>query len=149
MISQLNGWRKRKHILEASGDVFSQHYMWVVSEIESLEREVGDWTEAIGDSEDNYVELPMDICTAARDNDIQKVLNWLGPLPVDKERVNARNPEAMELTLVFYAVSCKNSNLLSILLQLGADVDPVNAIGTTPLSLFGYEPEYMHSRGCC
>jgi hypothetical protein len=34
----------------------------------------------------------------------------------------------------------KNSDLLSILLQLGADVDPVSANGVTPLSVC-YEPE--------
>ena len=69
--------------------------------------------------------LPMDIWEAARANDIQKVLNWIGPPPVDKERINARCPENMEGTLVHFAAFNKNSDLLSILLQLGADVDAV------------------------
>ena len=40
------------------------------------------------------------------------------------------------------AVKYKNSDLLGILLQLGADVDSVDADGDTPFSLFGYKPEY-------
>jgi hypothetical protein len=88
------------------------------------------------------VVLPNDIFVAAKKNNMQKVLNWLGPIPVDKRRVNARNPEFMDITLVHYAVLDKNSDLLSILLQLGADVDPVNAAGSTPFSTYCYDPQF-------
>jgi hypothetical protein len=130
--------------MEARGDVFSQSYMSIKSFIEKCEREVGDGTETIDYSEDGdkeYVVLPKDIFDAALANDIQKVLNWLGPPPVDSQRVNARCPDYLDYTLVFYAVWNKNSDLLSILLQLGADVDPVTSDGATPLSMC-YEPEY-------
>ena len=83
----------------------------------------------------------MDICKAASANDIQKVLNWLGPLPVDKQRINAKDQDGMDFTLVFPAVIGRNSDLLSILLQLGADVDPVDAHGTTPLGMC-FKPEF-------
>ena len=53
--------------------------------------------------EDKYCVHPTEICKAALANDIQKVLDWLGPLPVDKERINARNPEFMDPTLVHSA----------------------------------------------
>jgi hypothetical protein len=127
MISQLKSWRNRKSLLEAKGDTFSQEYMSIKSTVEKLESEIGDWTETIDYSEDQdqCVVLPHDIWEAAYANDIQKVLDWLGPLPVDKERINAREPERMDVTMVHYAVMGKNSDLLCILLQLGADVDPV------------------------
>ena len=85
MISQLKWWRKQKSKYEAEGDVFSQKYMRIKSQIEKLEREVGDWTETINYSDDNnFMVLPPDIHLAARKNDVQKVLDWLGPLPVEK-----------------------------------------------------------------
>ena len=144
MVTQLQSFQKAKSELEAKGDVSSENYKIFSSEVERLEREIGDWTETIDYSDDTEkcLMLPMDICTAARYNDIQKVLNWLGPLPVDKLRINAKNLEAMEHTLMLYAVMNKNSDLLSILLQLGADVDPVSANGTTPFSLYCYEPDF-------
>jgi hypothetical protein len=86
--------------------------------------------------------LPADIWKAAIGNDIQGVLTWLGPPPVDKQRINAKNPEFMNATLVHCAVLKSNSDLLSILLQLGADVDSVDANGWTPLAMYGDEPEH-------
>jgi len=114
----------------------------VNSQRENLEREFGDWTETIDYSEhdDQCLALPDHILEAARANDIQKILNWLGPLPVDKERLNARNPEVMDYILVYFAVLYRNSDLLSILLQLGADVDAVSANGGTPLSMVATMP---------
>ena len=48
----------------------------------------------------------------------------------------------MDSTLVHSAVSGKHSDLLSILLQFGADVDPVDAHGGTPLATHCRKPEY-------
>lgn len=134
MISQLKTWRKYQRILEEKGDTFSRECMNAKSEVEKLEREIGDWTETIYYSDEyKYCALPPDICQAAGNNDIQKVLDWLGPLPVESE--------------VHSAVVGKNSDLLSILLQLGADVYPVAANGGTPLAMFGYKPErYAQAR---
>ena len=143
MISQLKFWRSRKIQYEATGDFSSENYTWVVSQMEKLECQVGDWTKSIYYfDEDKYLVLPIDIWKAVATNEIQKVLNWLGPLPVDKQRINAKDPDHLDSTLVHCAVSCKNSDLLSILLQLGADVDPVDADGDTPLALLGFNAEY-------
>ena len=102
--------------------------------MEQLEREVGDWTETIDYSDGREcLKLPMDIYEAAKKNDIQKVLNWLGPPPVDKQRINAKNADLLDTTLVFCAVLSGCSDLLSILLQLGADVDSIACDGATPL----------------
>ena len=71
--------------------------------VEEFEREIGDETETIDYySDKQHVVLPEHIFKAAMINDTQKVLNWLGPFPVDKQRVNARNPEKMETTLAYH-----------------------------------------------
>ena len=108
MLAQLKFWRSSKSEMEAEGNVFSQRYMNAKDEVEKLEREIGDWTETIDHSDDNKecLLLPNYIWKAAKKNNIQKILNWLGPLPVDKQRVNARCPEFLEFTLVFCAVVC-------------------------------------------
>ena len=144
MVSQLKFWRKTKAEMEAEGDIFSENYMRAKSQIEILECTVGDGTKTISHAEDDdSLLLPNDICVAAGKNDIQKVLNWLGPPPVDKQRVNATSPENLEMTLVHSAAAHDNSDFVSILLQLGAHVDPVTAEGATPLVGVGYwSPDY-------
>ena len=119
MITQLKTWQRRKSQLEAKGRIYSQQYMNAKSMLERLEDEIGDWTETVDYSDDdrNRVLLPIDICEAAENNNMQKVLNWLGPPPVDKQRINATSPEKMEGTLMFAAAANKYSDLLSILLQ--------------------------------
>ena len=125
MVAQLKFWRNYESRLEVEGDIFSPQ---MKSRVDKLEREVGVWTEAIDYSADDDIkcnELPAIIRKAAGRNDIQKVLDWLGPLPVDKQRLNAKNQDHMS-SMVFYAMSGESSALLSILLQLGADVDPLD-----------------------
>ena len=73
-------------------------------------------------------------------NDIQKVVDWLGPHPIDRRRLNAKGPLMMDTMVYRAAVMGENSDLLSILLRLGADVDPVDAHGLTPLSMC-YKPD--------
>ena len=142
MISQLKFWRGRKSKYEAEGDIFSGDYMNTKSQIEQIEREIGDWTETIDYSDEKYVVLPPEIFGAARDNNIQKILSWLGPHPVDKERINARDPDQMDVTLVHCAAANNQTDLLTILLQLGADVDPVAAYGGTPFSIVAPRPDH-------
>ena len=142
MITQLKSYRRHKYQLEEKGDIFSEHYMSVKFTVEKLEHEIGDWTESIDYSDDEYEVLPHEIFEAAFANDIQRILDWLGPHPVEKQRITARNPERMDVTMVHCALSQKHSYLLSILLQLGADVDAVTAHGWTPLALYGYKPEF-------
>ena len=129
--------------MEVQGDIFSPSYFAMKSRIEGLEREIADWTETIDYSEgDERLVLPTNIWETACNNNIQKVLNWLGSLPVDKQRLDARDPEAMETGLVNCAVMGKNCDLLSILLQLGADKDQLDGDGTTPLVAAGIRSEF-------
>lgn len=84
------------------------------------------------DDGDNFVVLPETITRAAGNNDIQAVLEWLGPEP-DESRLNAKDPKKLYRTLLHEAVFEGHSSLISILLQLGAKVDPLSAHGRTPL----------------
>ena len=144
MVAQLKFYQTAKSNYEVKGDIYSEEYMSIKSAVERLEHEIGDWTETIDYSTEDKdcVVLPEDICEAARKNNIQKVLNWLRPLPVDKHRLNAKNPEMADFTLVFAAAANKNSELLSILLQYGADVDPFAADGVTPFYGAASRPDY-------
>ena len=81
------------------------------------------------------------IFKAAVNSDVQKVLDWLGPPPVDKKRINAKIAEYMDVTLIFGAALGKHSGLLSILLQFGADVDVVSAMGGTVLTELACYPD--------
>ena len=144
MIAELKFWRLRKHQLEAESDVYSEEYMFAKSTIERLEREIGDWTETIDYSKGDIecLVLPTEVWKAALANDIQKVLNWLGPPPIDKRRINGRNTDFLNYALVSHAVMGKRYDLLSILLQLGADADPISAHGHSPLEMIAADPEY-------
>jgi len=53
-------------------------------------------------------------------------MNWLGS-PVDMKRLSARYPDYLNSPLVHLAICTVNSDLLSILLQYGADVNALNA----------------------
>lgn len=88
--------------------------------------------------------LPMKICFAAGKNDVPKVLEWLygpsvspdpfsGATKVPPERLNAKNPDKMERTLLHEAEFEGHTGLMSILLQHGAKVDPKSCFGMTPL----------------
>ena len=90
MIKQLKSLRNLKSQLAAKGDIFSGNYMIIKSKVEKLEREIGDWTETIDYSsgDNDCMVLPTAIHAAALANDIQRILDWLGRPPIDKQRLN-------------------------------------------------------------
>ena len=59
-------------------------------------------------------------------------MGWLGS-PIDKKKLNARYLGHLNSTLVHLAVYNANSDLLSMLLQYGADVNALDANGWNPL----------------
>ena len=133
MLIQLEYHRKRKSQMEAIGDTASRDYMDHVKQIKRLEEEIGDY-DGEGLDYDGYIELPKYIYNAVETNIIKSIMDWLGS-PVDMKRLNARYPDHLNSTLVHLAVYTANSDLLSILLQHGADVNALNAKGFNPLVL--------------
>ena len=129
MLSQLEFHRTRKRRCEAKGDTTSEDYMNQLRQIRGLEEEIGDY-DGKGLDYDGCMELPKEIVKALENNDIERVLDWLGS-PVDIKRLNARDPDNINCTLVhlLLTIDTANSNLLSILLQFGANVNALNALG--------------------
>ena len=136
MLTQLRSYRKHKRDLEAKGDTTSRLYMNNLETIKRLEKEIGDYEgEGIDydDDSDRCIKIPEHIFNAVNNNNnIKSVMKWLGS-PVDKDRLNARDPDRLNATLVHLTVATSNSDLLSILLQYGADVNALNANGWNPL----------------
>ena len=133
MIIQLEYHRKFKSMLEANGDTTSGTYMNQVEHVKRLEAEIGDYDgKGLDYDHDECIELiPGYIFDAARANNIKRVMKWLGN-PVKKKKLNARYPDYINSTLLHLAC-LYNSDLLSILLQYGADVNALNAKGFSSL----------------
>jgi len=131
MLIQLDYYRAQKLELEADGDTDSETYMIQVDNIKKLEAEIGDY-EGEGIDYDGCIELPKYIYNAVTNNDLKSVMDWLGS-PVDMKRLNARSPGHLNATLVHAAICTNKTDLLSILLQSGGDVNEPNALGFTPL----------------
>ena len=135
MLIQLEYHRTEMRNLEEKGNTISKEYIVHAGQIEQLEAEIGDYDGEGLEYNDNggcIVELPKYIHEGMLNNNIKRLLKWLGS-PVDKKRLNARYPDYLNYTLVHLAIHIDNSDLLSILLQYGADVNAVDAKGFKPL----------------
>lgn len=110
-------------------------------QMEPLQEHLNKMRDRLGDSFEEVLEypesckveeLPTEITNAASCNDVMSVVKWLGPRPIAPERINAKNPEKLNRTLLAEAVYEQHVGLMHFLLQEGANVDPKNSYGTTP-----------------
>ena len=143
MISYLTTLKRMKTTAELHNVTDSDMYAKTLERIDELEKEIGDWDyeDALDfDGEDDCVNLPSELFEEAFNkgevpgDDVEEVLDWLGPPPIDPKRLNAKCPSLMNMTLMHIAMMRGNSGLLSILLQYGADVNTVDAQGNTLLN---------------
>ena len=135
ILSQLNWHRTRKRQMEARGDTTSEYYMIQVNQIKRIEAQIGDYDgKGLDYDGKQCMELPKYIYDAVDTNDLKSVLDWLGS-PIDMKRLSTRHPDSLNSTLVHLAIYTANSDLLSILLQYGADVNALDAKGTTPIMI--------------
>ena len=144
VLIQLECHRTRKRELEARGDTSSQYYLNHLGFIKELEAEIGDY-DGEGIDYDGCMELPNEIANALETNNIKRVMEWLGS-PIEKKRLNARNPDLLNSTLVHLAVYAKKSGLLSILLQYGADVNALDANGWNPFMIATKPIRFEHAK---
>jgi len=133
MMIQLDYHRTKKRELEEKGETSSKYYLNHLEQIKRLEEEIGDY-DGEGLDYEVCMELPKHIFEAVMDNDSKRVLDWLGT-PVDMKRLNARYPGHMNAALVHAAAAIGSTDLLSILLQYGADVNVLDARGCSPLTV--------------
>ena len=130
MIIQLQHSRQIKRGRESVGDTSSELYTGAVRDIKAMEEEIGDYEgEGLDYDVVKCMEIPGNIYKAVEYNDMKKVMDWLGS-PVDMKRLSARYPDRYNFTHVHLAVDFENSDLLSMVLQCGANV---NALGKTTL----------------
>ena len=151
MIAQLKSYRNIVDIYEKkekNGGIISpddsMRYLTIKAQLAKLEDKMGDLNvEDVLDDGEDYVLLPESMVSAAQSNNIAVILDWLGPHPNNppigphpdsNRRLNAKNPEKLQRTLLHEAVFEGHLALISILLQFGADVDPLSASGMTPLT---------------
>jgi len=82
---------------------------------------------------DEY-ELPPEIGVACENNDVERVLQWLGDCdpPVLSGRINAKKSKVHEMTLLHHATKGNRINLIRLLLQYGADMNAPTAMGLSP-----------------
>ena len=135
MMIQLDYLRKKKRELEGKGDTTSETYMIHLSHLKRLEAEIGDYEgKGLDYDYDECIELPKYIFEAVIKNDVISFMDWLGS-PVDTKKLSARYPDHLNCTLVHAAIGADtdNSDLLSILLQYGADFNALDAKGYSPL----------------
>jgi len=128
---QLEWHRTQKREFEARGDTTSEVYVNQVEQIKMLEEEIGDY-DGEGIDYDGCIDVPKEIANALKKKNIKKLLKWLGS-PVDKKKLSARYPDYRNHTLVHIAIDIANSDLLSILLQYGADVNALDSGGWNSL----------------
>jgi len=77
--------------------------------------------------------VPEEICYAAASNNIEEVLNWLGAQPIPHRRINAQNINKMQRSLLHEAEYECRLDLMRLLLQNNANVDPYSSTPQTPL----------------
>lgn len=120
MLSQRNSLRTCIKIWEKEGRDPDERL-----KAELMRAELEEMEEMIGDSDVlDDVALPEQLTKAAAANDLRIILEWLGPQPIDQQRLNAKDPQKMYRTLLHEAVFEGRSALISILMQFGANVDP-------------------------
>lgn len=82
---------------------------------------------------EDFEQTPGIIHKALVEGYISTVISWLGPNPIPKERLNGRYGNYV-WTLLHSAGMCKNKDIMYFLLQNGADVNPLDDEGRTPLN---------------
>jgi Ring finger domain/Ankyrin repeats (3 copies) len=105
-----------------------------IQELEDMigDRNPSDLSEVSGGVQ--FEKLPDEMVRAVALGEVERVLGWLGDPPVSPGRINAR-ASYMDTTLLHLALIEKNVELVKLLLQLGAEVDPQTTLGQTPFYL--------------
>jgi len=140
MVNTLLFYRARKQQLEDENDTSSQHYRDTCHLLARSEKEVGaDW-DGVTVLQDNNgkppVVMPDYIYMAIRKGDIRSVLRWINANRTE-DRANAIS-SAVELcgdSPLLAAAVFNNLALMSLLLQLGADVNSRDSAGFTAISM--------------
>ena len=128
MLSSLHAFTRQIRDLEAKGDFESREYQLLDAKLISLNLLIGeDWdgVTVLDDGEEEPVDLPVPIGKCIEKNNIPKMLEWFGDpdSPEFKRKLNAQVSICGNMTLLQICGEENNTDIASILLQMGADVD--------------------------
>ena len=140
MVRQLLCYRAEKGRLEEKNDTSSEYYHRTCQLLKETEEDVGaDW-DGVTVLQDNYekqaVVMPDYVFLAIKNGDIKLVLKWINANRTE-DRVNAVTSAEyrMGLSALQFAAMSSRSTLMTLLLQLGADIDHRNIHGYTAMSI--------------
>ncbi|EJK48505.1 hypothetical protein THAOC_32688 [Thalassiosira oceanica] len=144
MVTTLQTYQTRKQMLEDKNETSSERYHNACYLLAQAEEKVGaDW-DGVTVLEDNNdtppVVMPDYIYNALYAGDIKLVLRWIN-LDRTEDRVNARSRETdHDLSALQLAAMGIQPALVTLLLQLGADIDYRNSEGYTAIGLVLHNP---------
>jgi ankyrin repeat protein len=126
----------------------------LVSRLNEVDMEIQEMEDMIGDIDPcdlldesggvKYDELPEEIALAAINDDVERVLAWLGDPPIPRQKINATTADDSHSCLLHLAEYAGSAGLATMLLQLGAEVDPKSTLGTTPLYTSCFMEHHFH-----
>ena len=129
MVSSLHAFcRQIRDLEERQGDFESRAHQLLDAKLFSLNLLIGeDWdgVTVLDDGEEEPVDLPVPIGKCIEKNNIPKMLEWFGDpdSPEFKRKLNAQVSICGNMTLLQICGEENNTDIASILLQMGADVD--------------------------
>ncbi|EJK57092.1 hypothetical protein THAOC_22904 [Thalassiosira oceanica] len=142
MVTALQTYQAEKQRMEDKNETSSEKYYCVCRALELMKEKVGaDW-DGVTVLEDNNdtppVVMPDYIYKATAKGDIKSVLRWIS-LDRTEDRANAiSKTERLGLSALQLAAMGIQTALVTLLLQLGADIDYRNCQGSSAISIVLY-----------
>ena len=137
MVETLRACRAKKQRLEDNNDTSSDQYRFACNTEAKLELRVGaDWdgVTVLKDNRKPPAVMPAHIMKAIVDGDTKIVLRWINA-DRSEDRANANAEGTMGMSALIMASLGGRLELMSILLQLGADINYRSITGGTVLSV--------------
>ncbi|EJK57497.1 hypothetical protein THAOC_22451 [Thalassiosira oceanica] len=143
MVAALQGYRAQKQIMEDNNETTSQEYRNACYLLAQAEEKIGaDWdgVTVLEDNDTPPVVMPDYIHEASFKGDIKSVLRWINANRTE-DRANAiTKAEKFDVSVLQLAASGNHLALVTLLLQLGADIDYRNNQGCTAIILVLHSP---------
>ncbi|EJK67634.1 hypothetical protein THAOC_11305 [Thalassiosira oceanica] len=125
-----------KMVKALTKDTSGPRYELNAREVKRFEAEFGeDWDGTMIEYDRDFVDLPLYVANAAYSDDFRTVLQWLNKGNL-KERANAKCKDGGYISLLYFAATEKQPDLMSYLLLNGADVNILDSRGASVLTSF-------------
>ena len=142
MVATLLAYRAQKQELEDTNNTSSEDYHHACRMVEQAEEKIGtDWDgvtvlQVQGNNDKPVVTMPEYIERAFADGNIKSILRWIDATDRTEDRANAKSGAArMSMPALSLAGMWGHLTLMTLLLQLGADVDLRTSSGFTAIGI--------------